>query len=67
MVDVAEEIKDRPSISMLQWFIDEQVEEEASVDEYVQLLKMIGNENKGIFMIDRELARRGTAPSGGAE
>ncbi len=67
MIDVAEEIKDRPSISMLQWFIDEQVEEEASVDEYVQLLKMIGNENKGIFMIDRELARRGTAPSGGAE
>ncbi|HOO31980.1 MAG TPA: ferritin [Thermotogota bacterium] len=67
MMDVAEEVKDRPTISALQWFIDEQVEEEASVDEYVQLLKMIGNENKGIFMVDRELAGRGTTAAGGAE
>ena len=58
MMDVAEELKDRATISMLQWFIDEQVEEEASTDEYVQMLKMIGKDNRGIFMVDRELAKR---------
>jgi len=58
MMDVAEELKDRATLSMLQWFIDEQVEEEASTDEYVQMLKMIGKDNRGIFMVDRELAKR---------
>ncbi len=58
MMDVAEELKDRATISMLQWFIDEQVEEEANADEYVQMLKMIGHENRGLFMVDRELAKR---------
>ena len=61
MMDVAEELKDRATISMLHWFIDEQVEEEASTDEYVQMLKMIGKDNRGIFMVDRELAKRPTA------
>jgi len=66
MLDVAEELKDRPTMSMLQWFVDEQVEEEASVDEYVQLLKMIGDENRGLIMVDREMSQRG-APSGAEE
>ncbi len=45
-------------MNMLQWFIDEQVEEEASADELVQQLKLIGESGNGIFMLDRELGQR---------
>jgi ferritin len=43
---------------MLQWFVDVQVEEEASADEMVQKLKLIGKNNNGLFMLDRELGQR---------
>lgn len=58
LVDLAEKEKDRASMNMLQWFIDEQVEEEASADELVQQLKLIGESGNGIFMLDRELGQR---------
>ncbi len=58
LVDIAEEEKDHASKSFLQWFIDEQVEEEASVDEIVQKLKMIGDSANGIFMLDSNLGQR---------
>jgi ferritin len=58
LVDVAEQEKDRASINMLQWFIDEQVEEESSADEIVQKLHLIGNNGNGIFMLDNELGQR---------
>jgi len=44
---------------MLQWFVTEQVEEEASADEVVQMLKMIGANTNGLFMADRQLGQRG--------
>jgi len=50
--------KDHATVSMLQWFIDEQVEEEASTDAIVQKLKMIGTNTSGLYMLDRELAQR---------
>ena len=37
---------------MLQWVINEQVEEEASTDEIVQKLKLVGDEERALFMID---------------
>lgn len=58
LVDLAEEEKDRATLNMLQWFIDEQVEEEDSADEMVQKLKLIGDSGNGLFMIDRELGQR---------
>ena len=58
LVDVAEQEKDRASLNMLQWFIDEQVEEEASADEIVQKLKLIGDQGSGLFMLDNELGQR---------
>jgi ferritin len=45
---------------MLQWFIDEQVEEELSTDTIVQKLKMIGTNTGGLYMLDRELSQRKT-------
>ena len=58
LVDLAEEEKDRATLNMLQWFIDEQVEEEDSADEMVQKLKLIGDSGNGLFMLDRELGQR---------
>ncbi|MCX6663788.1 MAG: ferritin [Euryarchaeota archaeon] len=50
--------KDHATANMLQWFIDEQVEEELSTDTIVQKLKMIGTNTGGLYMLDHELAQR---------
>jgi ferritin len=50
--------KDHATANMLQWFIDEQVEEELSTDAIVQKLKMIGTNTGGLYMLDHELAQR---------
>ncbi len=58
LVDVAEKEKDRAAYNMLQWFIDEQVEEEANDEEIIAQLEMVGDNKNGLLMIDRELAQR---------
>ncbi len=57
LVDLAERKRDRTTFNMLQWFIDEQVEEEANDEEIINKLKMIEGSN-GIFMLDGQLAKR---------
>ena len=58
LVALAVDVKDYPSSSFLQWFIDEQVEEEANADHIVQKLRFIGNDKVGLLMLDAELAKR---------
>lgn len=58
LADLAVEERDHATSSMLQWFIDEQVEEEASADKIVNQLKLIGDNPNGLFMLDREFAAR---------
>ncbi len=55
---LAIEEKDYASFSILQWFIDEQVEEEESAGEIVDTLKMIGDKGHALIMLDRQLAQR---------
>jgi len=43
----------------LQWFIEEQVEEEKRASEFVAQLKMIGDQGAALFMLDKELGARG--------
>ena len=62
LVNLALEEKDHASNNFLQWFVAEQVEEEASVDEVAQKLKLIGGDGGGLFMIDQELAQRVFTP-----
>lgn len=62
LVDLARELSDHASHNMLQWFVDEQVEEEANADAIVQKLKLIGKDGPGLFMVDRELATRVFTP-----
>lgn len=58
LVDLAEEEEDRATYSMLQWFIDEQVEEEDSVEEIVEKLQLVGDNPNGLLSLDRELGQR---------
>jgi ferritin len=63
LMALAQEEKHYPSISFLQWFIDEQVEEEASMSKMLNQIKRIGEQGHGILMIDRELAARTFTPA----
>jgi len=56
LVDLAIQERDHATNSYLQWFVDEQVEEEASADEVVQKLKLAGE--AGLFLVDQELGTR---------
>ena len=62
LVNVAVEEKDHATNNFLQWFVAEQVEEEASADLVLQRLKLVGNQGDGLFMVDRELAKRAFVP-----
>lgn len=62
LMSAAIEEKDHASVSFLQWFVDEQVEEEASVDEILQQLKLIDGKGPGLFMLDREAKARTANP-----
>lgn len=63
IVDLSLEVKDHATHSFFQWFVTEQVEEEATALKIVEDLKLIGNNNSGIFLLDRELATRQPAPA----
>ena len=65
LVDVANEERDHATNIFLQWFVSEQVEEEENVGGVLEQLKLMGDAKGGLFMIDRELAKR--SPSGGSE
>lgn len=62
LVDLAAREKDHASGIFLQWFVSEQVEEEASVGELLARLKLIGDDSPGLFALDMELAKRAFAP-----
>jgi len=62
LVDQALAEKDHATYNFLQWFVNEQVEEEASVKTIVQQLKLLGDSRAGLFQIDRELGQRTFVP-----
>lgn len=58
LVDLSLAETDHMANSFLQWFVSEQVEEEATVQGIVEKLKMIGDNSMGILMIDEQLGQR---------
>ncbi len=58
LADLAESEKDHATRGMLQWFVDEQVEEEASAGAAVQQLKLVEKAPGGMYMLDKELGQR---------
>ena len=62
LMEVAIKENDHAAKSFLNWYIDEQVEEEASMDKILNQLKMIGGKGQGMLMLDKELAVRTFTP-----
>lgn len=58
LVDLAIAESDHATNNFLQWFVSEQVEEEATADAIVQKMKLVESAPGGLFMLDSELASR---------
>jgi ferritin len=68
LVSFSMEEKDFASNSFLQWFVDEQVEEESTASDLVEQIRLVGESKGGLFMLDRELGQRVfTPPAAAAE
>lgn len=61
---LAQEEDDAASYPLLQWFLNEQVEEEASVGEIVDQLRFADGNPAAVLMLDREHAGRNAADGG---
>ncbi len=61
--DLAKVESDHATDVFLEWFITEQVEEEANARAVIDQLRMIDGNANGLFLIDRELASRKAAPT----
>ena len=59
---LARDHDDYPTQTMLQWFIEEQVEEEAWCEEAVDLLTMAGDSSSALLMLDQKYGGLATAP-----
>ena len=56
--EVANSEKDYATSSMLQWFIDEQVEEEKNVQEILDKLALVGESKHTLYLLDKEMKKR---------
>ena len=61
LVQLAREEADFATDSFLQWFVDEQVEEEEVVNDVIDKLRLVGDSKPGLYLLDRELAGNGSA------
>jgi len=66
LVDIAVEVRDHATTVLLHWYVNEQVEEEATADTLYHQVGMLKDSPHGILMLDRELAGR-PAPTAEAE
>ncbi len=62
LVDLALKESDHATNNFLQWFVSEQVEEEASACGVVDKLKLVGKSGEALFQLDKELGQRVFTP-----
>jgi len=67
LADLAMAERDHATHNLLEWFIEEQVEEEATADQILQEIKLAGNTPTGLYLLDRDLATRAFAPVPGVD
>ncbi len=56
--DMAMKDKDHATYNLLQWYVTEQVEEEATVKGIIDNIKLVGDNGYGLYTIDKELGAR---------
>jgi len=62
LMDQAMDERDHATMSFLKWFVDEQVEEEASMQNILDKIRLVGEKGHGIFMMDKEMEQRVFTP-----
>lgn len=62
IMDIAIDERDHATKSFLNWFIDEQVEEESAAEAIISELRLIDGKGNGILMMDREFRARVFTP-----
>ena len=60
LMKIAHEVNDYAAISFLQWYVDEQVEEEDNFNKLIDKIKLVGG--PGLYMLDKELLTRTFVP-----
>ncbi len=58
IMDAAVEAKDYRTQLFLNWFISEQAEEERNSKDMVDRIELVGNDNKSLYLLDREVGSR---------
>lgn len=58
IISVAEKEKDRATMSYMNWFVDEQVEEESNAQDIIAKLKLIGDDKSALYLLDKDLSTR---------
>jgi ferritin len=58
LVGLSKQAGDNATFDFLQWFVDEQVEEEANVEQVIHDLMLVEKDPAGLLMLDRELGKR---------
>ncbi len=64
---LAMKLDDHATRVFLEWFVSEQVEEEANADDMVQQLKLVEASRGGLFMLDKQAAQRAAEPAAAEE
>jgi len=62
LMDIAIKENDHATVSLMKWYVDEQVEEEATISKLVSKMKLVGDNVGGLFIIDAELKARVFTP-----
>jgi ferritin len=61
LVDVAREHRDHASEIFLHWFVTEQIEEEAVVQDILSRIRLVGDSGEGLYLMDKELEQLAAA------
>lgn len=63
MVEISQKDKDHSTYAFLEWFVNEQVQEETKFETLIQKFELIGRDKIAINEIDKTLAANATAPA----
>lgn len=59
IVEASLKEKDYTTFNLMQWYVDEQHEEESQFDTILEKLNMLGNGKEGLYLLDKELGEKG--------
>lgn len=62
LVDICLQEKDYTTHNFVQWYVSEQLEEEALARTILDKVKMIGSDKGGLYLLDRDLENSAIAP-----